>query len=215
MFDDIMPPKIGLSMEYLIIGFAYLIGSIPFGLVFGKCIGVDVRGAGSGNIGATNVNRLLGKKMGVMTLAADALKAVLPMLLTCWILAGHSDLEVWVVMAGGAAFVGHLYPVYLKFKGGKGVATALGIFLFLKPVAVLLVALVFVLIVYLWGYVSLGSIIAAAALPLVVWLLDGPQIQVFLAIFIGSLIWLKHWGNIIRLINHEENKLGKKGKSSK
>lgn len=199
-------------MEYIFVGIAYLIGSIPFGLVFGKCIGVDVRNSGSGNIGATNVNRLLGKKMGALTLLADSLKAVLPMLITSWGLAGHADRELWVAVSGGAAFLGHLYPIYLKFHGGKGVATALGVFLFLAPSAVLMAVAVFVLVVWGWGYVSLGSIMAAAILPLSLWLLHSSALYIWLAVFVAVLIWIKHKDNIVRLMRHEENSVRNKQK---
>ncbi len=201
-------------MEYMFLILSYLVGSIPFGLVFGKLIGVDVRSSGSGNIGATNVNRLLGKKMGLLTLLADALKAVLPMVLVGWILQENPDVDLWVIMAGGAAFLGHIYPVYLKFKGGKGVATALGVFLYLAPVAVLAAAAAFVLIVSFTGYVSLGSICAAALLPVLLWQMGEPQVSVWLAVFVGSLIWLKHRENIGRLLRHEENSLKKKKRVS-
>jgi glycerol-3-phosphate acyltransferase PlsY len=198
-------------MQYVLIIFSYLVGAIPFGLVFGKMIGVDVRSSGSGNIGATNVNRLLGKKMGLLTLLADALKAVLPMVLVAWLLKERANVDLWVILAGGAAFLGHLYPVYLKFQGGKGVATALGIFLYLSPLSVLVAALVFILIVSLSGYVSLGSLGAAALLPLLLWLQGESRVCLGLGVFIACLIWVKHRENIGRLWRHEENRLKKKG----
>ena len=191
-------------MEYLLVIGSYLIGSIPFGLVLGKVAGVDVRGAGSGNIGATNVARLAGKKLGALTLVCDALKAVLPMLVAGRLLADGSQRELWVALCGGAAFLGHLYPVYLKFKGGKGVATALGIFLYLAPVAALIDLLLFAGVVYNWGYVSLGSLTAALLMPGLVWLLSGSLSNSLLALAIGVLIWDKHRDNIDRLMKHEE-----------
>ena len=197
-------------MEFLLVFVSYLVGSIPFGLVLGKFIGIDVRSAGSGNIGATNVNRLLGKKMGMLTLLADALKAVLPMVFAAWIFKDHSEVDFWIVLTGGAAFLGHLYPVYLRFQGGKGVATALGVFLYLAPVAVLAAAAFFVLLVLVTGYVSLGSLGAAALLPVVLWLTKEPGGTVWLAAFVGCLIWIKHKENIYRLLRHEENNLKKK-----
>jgi glycerol-3-phosphate acyltransferase PlsY len=191
-------------MEYLLVFGAYLVGSIPFGLVLGKAAGVDVRGAGSGNIGATNVARLVGKKLGVLTLVCDALKAVLPMLAAGWLLEPGSRHELWVALSGGAAFLGHLYPVYLKFKGGKGVATALGIFLYLSPLAAVIDVLIFVGVVYNWGYVSLGSLTAALMMPGLVWLLTGSLSNSLLALAIGVLIWVKHRDNIERLMHHKE-----------
>jgi len=198
-------------MGYLLVIVGYLIGSIPFGLVLGKCLGVDVRCAGSGNIGATNVNRLLGKKMGAITLVADAGKAVLPMLAAAKFLGEEPNAEFWVAATGGAAFLGHLYPLYLKFKGGKGVATALGIFFYVQPLAVAVCVVVFVAVIRIWGYVSLGSLIASALMPGLVFFLEGPGHKAYLSVLVAVLIWLKHASNIKRLINHQENSI--KGKA--
>jgi len=186
---------------------AYLVGSIPFGLLLGKLMGVDVRRAGSGNIGATNVLRLLGKKLGIVTLLADTLKAIVPMLLAKWVISStavSASVDLWVALCGASAFLGHLFPVYLKFKGGKGVATALGIFLLLEPWAVFIGLAIFISVVLFWGYVSLGSLAAAASMPLWVWLLSGSPLYTSLALFIGLLIWLKHHDNIVRLLKGEE-----------
>ena len=199
-----------MNIGYLFVIAGYLIGSIPFGWVLGKCLGIDVRSAGSGNIGATNVNRLLGKKMGAITLLADAGKAVLPMLAAAKFLGDQPSSQFWVAATGGAAFLGHLYPLYLKFKGGKGVATALGIFFYVQPLALSFCILVFVAVVRIWGYVSLGSLMAAALMPVLVFLLEGPGYKAYLAVLIAVLIWLKHAENIKRLINHQENKIKKK-----
>ena len=121
-------------MNFFFILAAYLVGAVPFGLLFGKLVGTDVRQSGSKNIGATNVSRLLGKKLGAATLICDAGKGFVPMLCAREMGAG-GDI---VLLCGGAAFLGHLYPVYLGFKGGKGVATALGVFLYLNPMAILI-----------------------------------------------------------------------------
>lgn len=191
-------------MEYLLVIGSYLVGSIPFGLVLGKIAGVDVRAAGSGNIGATNVARLVGKKIGGLTLICDALKAILPMLAVGWLLENGSRRELLLALCGGAAFLGHLYPLYLRFQGGKGVATALGIFLYLAPVAAGIDLLIFVGVVYNWGYVSLGSLTAALMMPGLVWLLTGSISKSVLALGIGVLIWVKHRENIVRLMQHKE-----------
>ena len=191
-------------MEYFLVVGAYLVGSIPFGLVFGKLAGVDVRTKGSCNIGATNVTRLVGKKFGILTLVFDVLKAIIPMLLAGSLLAGNENQDIWVALCGGAAFLGHLYPLYLGFKGGKGVATALGIFLYLTPLAAVLDILLFVVVVYNWGYVSLGSLTAALMMPGLVWLLSRSLTFTVLAAVVGALIWLKHHQNIGRLIRKEE-----------
>lgn len=197
-------------MNYLLIVIAYLTGAIPFGLLIGKCLGVDVRLSGSGNIGATNVSRLLGKNLGALTLGCDAVKGIIPMLLARWLLPEEAGRETVVLLSGAAAFLGHLFPVYLGFAGGKGVATALGIFLFLEPLAVGLDIVAFVGVVYASGYVSLGSILAAALMPCLVWLLKGTIAHIVLAGGIGGLIVLKHRANIHRLLSHQEKSWKKK-----
>ncbi len=191
-------------MNYLLVLLGYLIGAIPTGLIVGKCFEIDVRQDGSGNIGATNVNRLLGKKLGLLTLALDMIKGIIPMLLTAYLLKVQFDKELWVILSGGAAFLGHIFPVYLGFKGGKGVATALGIFVYLAPVAVLIDLLIFVIVVRVWGFVSLGSLTASAAMPALIWLLKGSENIFLLALIVGVLTWIKHYENIKRLIRQEE-----------
>jgi acyl phosphate:glycerol-3-phosphate acyltransferase len=190
-------------MIYLLVLGAYLLGSVPFGLLLGKTTGRDIRLAGSGNIGATNVTRLLGRKMGLLTLLLDAGKAVLPMLAASWLLAGP-ERELGVAFCGGAAFLGHLYPVYLQFRGGKGVATALGVFLYLEPLAALAAMAVFIIVTLNWGFVSLGSLTAALLLPGLVWLLSVSMIDTLLAVMVAVLIWLKHRENIVRLSQGKE-----------
>ncbi|OGQ94400.1 MAG: acyl-phosphate glycerol 3-phosphate acyltransferase [Deltaproteobacteria bacterium RIFOXYD12_FULL_57_12] len=191
-------------MPYLLITLAYLLGAVPFGLLFAKTAGVDIRRAGSGNIGATNVSRLLGRKLGTLTLLADLGKGLLPMLAVRWLLQEAPLTELWVVLAGAAAFLGHLFPIYLKFKGGKGVATALGVFLFLAPWAVLVCAVIFATVVFFSGYVSLGSLATAALLPLVLWLLGAANLHIGLALFVALFIWLRHYENIGRLLTGQE-----------
>ena len=197
-------------MNYLLILAAYLIGSIPFGLVLGKLAGIDVRNLGSGNIGATNVSRLAGKKMGILTLVADVGKGFLPMLAAAWILRESQGGDTVVMYCGAAAFLGHLFPLYLKFKGGKGVATALGIFLYLDPVAVLIALAAFIVAVFVSGYVSVGSLTAAAVFPGISWYLGDGGSQLALAGFVSILIWAKHHENIVRLLRHEEKSFRKK-----
>lgn len=191
-------------MTALLVLGAYLLGSIPFGLLLGKAAGMDVRRAGSGNIGATNVTRLAGKKLGALTLLFDAGKALVPLCIASWLLAGRPDRDLWVTLCGGAAFLGHLYPVYLGFRGGKGVATALGLFLYLEPLAALAAAVIFIGVVTNWGYVSLGSLTAALLLPGLVWLVSGSVSHSLLAVFVAVLIWLKHRDNIVRLMHQQE-----------
>ncbi len=192
-------------MFYILI--SYLLGAVPFGLLFGAMAGIDVRRSGSGNIGATNVNRLLGKKLGIATLLCDVGKGFLPMYIVDL---SSSDPNI-ILFSGAAAFLGHLYPVYLGFKGGKGVATALGVFLYLNPLAVLPAILFFIMVVYLSGYVSLGSLLGTGIMPPLVYLLKGSREQVILAGFVALLVWLKHRDNIIRLLKHEEKSWKKSG----
>ena len=194
-------------MLFLFIIISYLIGSIPTGLLLAKAVGGgDIRKAGSGNIGATNVTRLFGKKLGMIPLLGDVLKAAIPMLAVYWyfthtgLAISAQEVDLAVSLCGGAAFLGHIFPVYLKFKGGKGVATALGVFIILEPVAVLISLFLFTGIVYVSGFVSVGSLLVSALMTLWIWLLGGSPNHVFLAFFIAVFIWLKHMDNINRLL---------------
>ena len=208
-------------MLYLFVIISYLIGSIPSGLLLTKATGVDIRKQGSGNIGATNVTRLLGKKLGILTLIGDGLKAVIPMLAVHWyylrsgMAVSPQAVDFAVSLCGGAAFLGHIFPIYLKFKGGKGVATALGVFIVVEPLAVLISLFVFVTIVYFTGFVALGSLLVAALMTLWIWLLGGSPNHVLLAFLIGGLIWIKHADNIKRLLEGTEKSMKKdKGSSA-
>jgi len=186
----------------LLLCLSYLLGSIPTGLLLAKAFGVDIRATGSGNIGATNVYRSAGRTLGVLTLAGDCLKGLIPVLA-----ARHLGLpEVWVAGAGLAAFLGHVYTVFLGFKGGKGVATALGVFLGISPPAVGVALLIFVLVLLTWRYVSLGSIAAAAAMPLLVALFERREVPVALTVVVAALVVYKHKENIQRLRDGTENR---------
>ena len=182
----------------------YLIAAIPTGIVLAKVMGYeDVRDKGSGNIGATNVYRVAGKLAGVLTLAGDILKGFLP-LLACktWLAPTPAQLGIACAMA----IVGHCYPVYLKFRGGKGIATALGIFLVMSPIAVLGAAIVFGITVATTRFISLGSVLAAMSAPLLVLMLNQPQ-PIFLAtLFIAALIVWRHRSNIKRLMDGSEDR---------
>ena len=191
-----------MRTEYLVIPLAYLLGSIPTGLLLARAFGVDIRTTGSGNIGATNVYRTLGRKVGVMTLVGDCLKGVIPVLVA----RGLGFDVAWVAAIGFAAFIGHVYTVFLGFKGGKGVATALGVFLAASPLAVLLALAVFAVVVGTWRYVSLASISAAAAMPLFVFFLDGRAPVVLMTVGIALLVVFKHKDNIQRLRAGTETK---------
>jgi glycerol-3-phosphate acyltransferase PlsY len=183
---------------------AYIVGSIPVGVILSKLRGKDPRNMGSGNIGATNVMRTAGKVAGIITLAGDMAKGFAPTFLA--LRAGFP--VVLVIAIGFAAFVGHLFPVFLRFKGGKGVATALGVYLALTPIAILLSFVVFVLVLLKWRYVSAGSIAGTAVMPLILYSLKADPIYVYLSLAIGSLIILKHLGNIKRLTAGTEHKIG-------
>src|SRR5438445_2260375 len=181
---------------------AYLLGSIPFGLLFAWLFsGPDVRAAGSGNIGAANVARVVGKSAGILTLIFDAGKGSAAV----WLAARYSEENArWMMIAGIAALAGHCFPVWLKFKGGKGVATAAGVFLVLSPLACLGAVILFLLVVIFWRYVSLGSVSAAAAMPLLIYFLWAPRHAPPLAVTVGALaaallILYKHRGNLERL----------------
>ncbi|MDR3089651.1 MAG: glycerol-3-phosphate 1-O-acyltransferase PlsY [Desulfobulbaceae bacterium] len=189
---------------FLLILASYLIGALPFGLFIGKLAGVDVRKEGSGNIGATNVNRLLGKRLGTLTLVCDVLKSYLPMLAANFIVHGQPKAELWVAVCGLAAVVGHIFPIYLQFKGGKGVATALGMFLFLSPMAVGLALLCFLMTVWCSGFVSAGSLAAATVMPIMLWLGGESVVKIIACLPVVALIWLKHHENIRRLLRGEE-----------
>ena len=192
-----------MEIVFPIIG--YLMGAIPFGLVIGKTVGVDVRREGSRNIGATNVNRVLGKKLGALTLLCDCLKGLLPMWLASHFLGdGGGRSEIVIALTGVMAVVGHMFPVYLGFRGGKGVATGLGVFLFLSPPTIVACLAVFLLAVRFSGFVSVGSLLASAAAPLVLLLLGASTAAVIAALVIAALIWIKHHENIARLRRGEE-----------
>ena len=182
---------------------AYLLGSIPFGLVLCKILGkTDPRHAGSGNIGATNVARLAGKPVGIATLLLDVAKGAVPVFLAAiW-------LPEWqCALAGLAAFAGHCYPLYLGFKGGKGVATAMGVYLALSWPSLIGILVVFIVTVWRSGYVSLGSIMACCSAPL--WLLAWGKSwpAVVMALVMAVLVIWKHRENIARLRAGKEHGL--------
>lgn len=195
-----------MSTSFLLIVLlvAYLIGAIPCGVLLTRFFGAgDIRAAGSGNIGATNVYRVAGKKLGLLTLFGDALKGALPVAVAKFALL----LPEWGIAAVAvAAFLGHCYPVYLGFKGGKGVATALGIYLILSPWAVLIAFVLFAGILYATRYVSLGSIAAATLLPFLVLLINRSNELLAASLLISILVILRHSANIRRLLDKTESR---------
>jgi len=190
----------------------YLLGSIPFGyLIVRIARGTDVRASGSGNIGATNVNRVAGAGPGLATLLLDVAKGYFAV----WLAERVSGGDVsWMALAGLAAVVGHLFPVWLRFHGGKGVATALGVFVPLCWMAVAAAAVVWLVVASIWRYVSLASVVAAALLPVCTYLLyapgthHAPPLTVsYSTAIVSILIIVKHRENVRRLIAGTENRL--------
>jgi acyl phosphate:glycerol-3-phosphate acyltransferase len=185
--------------------FGYLLGSIPFGLVLTRAAGLgDVRSIGSGNIGATNVLRTGNKKLAAATLLLDALKGTL----AC-VVAAHWGMEAGII-AGFGAFIGHLFPVWLGFKGGKGVATYLGVVLGLAPWMALVFAVVWLALAFLLRYSSLAALVATLAVPVVEYTTGDPRLTLLFAVM-ALITWFKHRANISRLINGTESKIGSKG----
>jgi glycerol-3-phosphate acyltransferase PlsY len=186
---------------------AYVLGSIPFGLLLAKLFGGgDVRKAGSGNIGATNVVRVAGPLAGILTLIFDTAKGTAAV----WLAARVTNYSAtWMMISALAVLLGHCFPVWLNFKGGKGVATALGIFLALSPLAAVSALLLFILCVIYWRFVSLGSVAAAAAMPLLIYFLWAPGHAPPIVIDVGTLaiaglVVYKHGGNLQRLVDGTE-----------
>lgn len=202
--------KYSYIMNILLPIASYLVGAVPFGLLIGRLAGIDVRTSGSGNIGATNVTRLAGKKFGVFTLVLDCLKGFLPIYLASKVVPQGPGREMVILLCGIMAVVGHMFPVYLGFKGGKGVATGLGVFLFLSPLAIGISSVVFVVAVALSGFVSAGSLLASGLFPLWLWLLGEPKGAIATGVIIALLIWFKHQENIGRLLRGEEKTWKKK-----
>jgi len=190
---------------------SYLVGAIPFGLLLSLQQGVDIRKDGSRNIGATNVTRLMGKKLGIATLLADMAKGFLPMLVAGLVIdPAAANYNLIVALCGAFAVIGHMFPIYIGFKGGKGVATALGVFLYLAPLATLFCVAVFIALVYFTGYVSLGSLLASLSNVPALYLLGEPSWKLYLALFVTLMIWIKHHENIGRLLKGTEKSMRKK-----
>lgn len=185
---------------------SYLIGSISTGVLLSKLFGRgDLQASGSKNIGATNVSRLMGLKWGILTLVGDALKGMLVVWLGRRLFGAATPTAVGhTALMGLAVFIGHLFPVFLRFQGGKGVATALGIFLLIGPKAIMIALPLFVVVVAVGKYVSLGSLIAAAAFPFLMILFRYPLYDILLAAAVALGVILKHKENIRRLLRGEE-----------
>lgn len=190
---------------------AYLVGSVPFGYLIGRMRGVDVRTVGSKNIGATNVYRTVGKRWGFLAFFCDFTKGFVPTLLCSLYAARHADGGAWLanlpVCVGLACVVGHTLTVFMRFKGGKGVATAFGMFLALVPYPTLAAFVVFVVTVWLSHYISLGSILAAVVLGAAVWFFPATLPLRIVADVIAAFVVIKHRTNIQRLMKGCENRI--------
>jgi len=200
-----MPEEVNLLHLLGALLFGYLLGSIPFGVIFTRMAGLgDIRKVGSGNIGATNVLRTGRKGLAAATLVGDALKGTAAVLV-----AAHWG-EHFAILAALGAFLGHLYPVWLRFKGGKGVATFIGVLIGLNWIAALIFAAIWLGVAFVSRYSSLSALIASAATPVILWLLGQPSMA-GISVILVVLLWWKHSPNITRLLAGTEGKIGQKG----
>lgn len=194
-------------MTWLLLGLAYLMGATPTSYVVGRVFhGVDLRREGSGNLGATNTFRVLGWKAALPVMVVDVAKGWFP---TVFFIRWDGAPAVWALAYGAAAIVGHVFSLYVRFKGGKGVATGAGVFLALAPWAVLIVFLVWVITVALTRIVSLGSLLAAGILPLAVYATNEPPVVLWLSLGLAVFVIHAHRSNIRRLLRGEENRFGR------
>ena len=201
---------VSVTLPFLLLT-AYLLGSIPFGLLFARLFAKkDIREVGSGNIGATNVTRVAGPLPGILTLLLDAGKGALAVLLAAHFTQHEASS---MMLAAIFALIGHCYPLWLRFKGGKGIATGLGVFTALCPFAGLGSLAIFIIVTITWRYASLGSIAAAASMPLLVYLFWAPGhapplVIVFGTLFATALVIFKHDANLQRLVQGNEPRFG-------
>lgn len=197
---------IGWPAVLAVLSLGYLMGSIPFGLLLTRMAGHgDLRSIGSGNIGATNVLRTGNKKLAATTLLLDALKATIAAVIAQAVFGQNAGL-----IAGFAAFIGHLFPIWLGFKGGKGVATYIGTLLGVAPLMVLVFAAVWLAVAFLTRYSSLSALVATLVIPVVLWILGMPETAMVTAVMTAISYW-RHKANIERLIARTESKIGQKG----
>lgn len=198
-----------LTRDVVLVAIAYLAGSVPFGLLIARLKGnVDLRRVGSGNIGATNVLRAVGKGAAALTLIGDIGKGAAAVVLARGLGASSQVLAAVAL----AAVLGHLFPVFLGFRGGKGVATTLGVVLAAMPAVGGVLLLLWLLVAAVWRYSSLAALAAAGALPALVWLFDGRPVMVLLGALLAALIFWRHRENIERLRHGTEGKIGQKAR---
>jgi len=192
---------------------AYLIGGLPFGYWFVRfTLGRDIRTMGSGNIGATNVHRTAGRRAGLVVLLLDIFKGFFAVWIASRLTHGNS---LAVALAAAAVMVGHCYPVFLKFKGGKAVACFVGAFAYIAPLALLAAAGAFVIVVFASKYISLGSLMGAFLFPFIYWWMDDPPLPLLIsAFFAAGLIVYRHRANIERLRSGTEHSFSLKGKTA-
>ena len=208
MFPHLIQHSFSLPLAAFALGAGYLSGSVPYGLLLGKLFGAgDLRQKGSGNIGSTNALRVGGKKLGIATLLLDALKGAVPVLIAKGV---HPELTL---IAGFGAFAGHLFPVWLKFRGGKGVAVGLGILLALQWKIGAALCLIWLAAAITSKYSSLSALVAFGVAPLVTYHITHSRPAVLFTLLLAILIWLKHIGNIKRLVQGTEGKINLRKKS--
>jgi len=186
----------------------YIVGSLPLGFLITRGRrGIDLRRVGSGNVGAANVYRSAGRSLGVMVMLVDVAKGASGVLLARLVEGGAGEATA---LAGLGAVVGHVYPIWLRFVGGKGVAVACGVFALLAPLATIIAASVFVLATWMTRYVSLGSVLATLALPAVEWTRVGPEPVTLTATAVSALVLFRHRGNLARILQGTERRLGQR-----
>lgn len=183
---------------------AYVLGGLPFGYLIARfACGKDIRTMGSGNVGATNVHRTVGRKPGLIVLFLDIVKGFCAVWITASVTHGN---PLALALAAGAVMLGHCYSVFLRFKGGKAVACFVGAFFYVTPLALMVSLIVFILVVAMSKYISLGSIIAALIFPFAVWRVEHPATPIiFASLFAAALIIYRHKPNIVRLVNGQES----------
>ncbi|HYA26491.1 MAG TPA: glycerol-3-phosphate 1-O-acyltransferase PlsY [Thermodesulfovibrionales bacterium] len=191
---------------FLIIIGAILLGSIPFGVVVARVRGVDLKKVGSGNIGATNVLRTMGKTPALITLAGDVLKGAIPVLAAKYLL----DDLTFEGIVGLCAVLGHNFSLFLRFRGGKGVATSIGVLLVYSPLAAVVTILIWVAVIVITRYSSMGALVSFGLLPLSLYLVDYTKEKMIVSFMITALLMIRHVDNIHRLIRGKEPKIGER-----